>query len=99
MFRASMCPSSGEKLLYLCDSDICHSVWVASGLLVGLSMGGIWYAGWISIQYAHHREKIAISKRHWYLSLCVGGIWSDGWIEIQPADQTHPHRVTNTSVT
>ena len=35
MFRASMIPSSGEKLLYLCDTGICHSVWVASGLLVG----------------------------------------------------------------
>jgi len=31
-----MYPSSGEKLLYLCDTGICHSVWVASGLLVGL---------------------------------------------------------------
>jgi hypothetical protein len=35
MFRASMCPSSGEKLLYLCDTGICHSGWVASGLQVG----------------------------------------------------------------
>ena len=24
-----------KKLLYLCDTGICHSVWVASGLLVG----------------------------------------------------------------
>ena len=38
MFRASMCPSSGEKLLYLCDTGICHSVCVASGLLVGLKL-------------------------------------------------------------
>ena len=38
MFRASMCPSSGEKLLYLCDTGICHSVWVATGLLVGVSL-------------------------------------------------------------
>ena len=38
MFRASMCPSSGEKLLYLCDTGICHSIWVASGLLVGLKL-------------------------------------------------------------
>ena len=37
MFWASMCPSSGEKLLYLCDTGICHSIWVASGLLFGLS--------------------------------------------------------------
>ena len=36
MFRSTMCPSSGENLLYLCDTGICHSVWVASGLLVGL---------------------------------------------------------------
>ena len=38
MFRAFMCPSSGEKLLYLCDTGICHSVWVAYGLLVGFSI-------------------------------------------------------------
>ena len=33
---------------------------------------------------AHHQEKIAVSMRHWYLSLCMGGVWSAGWIEIQP---------------
>jgi hypothetical protein len=33
-----MCPSSREKLLYLCDTGICHSVWVASDLLVGLKL-------------------------------------------------------------
>ena len=38
MFRASMCPSSGEKLLYLYDTGICHSVWVGSGLLVGFEI-------------------------------------------------------------
>jgi len=27
-----------EKLLYLCDTGICHSVWVASGLLVGVQL-------------------------------------------------------------
>ena len=26
MFRASVCPSSGERLLYLRDTGICHSV-------------------------------------------------------------------------
>ena len=36
MFRATMCPSSGE---------------------------------------------IAVSMRHWYLSLCMGGVWSAGWSE------------------
>ena len=36
MFRGSMLPSSGKKLLYLCDTGICHSVYVASGQLVGL---------------------------------------------------------------
>ena len=46
MFRASMCPTSGEKLL--------------------------------------------LSLRHWYLSLCMCDVWSAGWIEIQPADQTPP---------
>ena len=29
-------PIIRNKLLYLCDTGICHSVWVASGLLVGL---------------------------------------------------------------
>ena len=29
-------PIIRRKLLYLCDTGICHSVWVASGLLVGL---------------------------------------------------------------
>ena len=38
MFRASVCPSAGEKLLYVCDIGICHSVWVASGLRVGLKL-------------------------------------------------------------
>ena len=38
MFRVSMCPSSGEHLLYICDNGICHSVWVASGLLVGVKL-------------------------------------------------------------
>jgi len=73
MFRAAMCPSSGEitvsmrhwylslcmggvwsagwsetptspcahhqeKLLYLCDTGICYSVWVASRLLVGVKL-------------------------------------------------------------
>jgi len=30
----------------------------------------------------HHQEKITVSMRHWYLSLCMGGVWS--------ADQTPP---------
>ena len=25
-------------------------------------------------------EKIAVSMRHWYLSLCMCGVWSAGWI-------------------
>jgi len=37
MFRGSMCSSSGEKL-YLCDNGICHSLWVVSGLLIGLAV-------------------------------------------------------------
>ena len=37
---------------------------------------------------AHHQEKIAVSMRHWYLSLCMGGVRSAGWSEIQPADLT-----------
>ena len=45
MFRASMCPSSGEKLLYLCDTGVCHSV-----------LDGIWPAGQTpSIQSDKHQ--------------------------------------------
>ena len=32
------CAHHQEKSLYLCDTDICHSVWVTSGLLVGASL-------------------------------------------------------------
>jgi len=31
-----MYPSSGKKLLHLCNTGICHSVWVVPDLLVGL---------------------------------------------------------------
>jgi len=31
-------PIIRRELLYLCDTGICHSVWVASGLLVGFPM-------------------------------------------------------------
>src|SRR5215475_11466258 len=34
----SPCAHHQEKLLYLCDTGICHSVWVASGLLVGVKL-------------------------------------------------------------
>ena len=43
-------------------------------------MGGVWSAGWIDPS-AHHQEKITVSIRHWYLSLCMGGVWSAGWID------------------
>jgi len=32
------CPHHQEKLLYLCDTGACHSVWAVSGLLVGVSL-------------------------------------------------------------
>ena len=32
------CAHHQEKLLYLCDNGICHSVWVQSGLLVGVKL-------------------------------------------------------------
>ena len=41
-------------------------------------------------------EKIAVSMRHWYLSLCVDGVWSAVWIEkITPTSRryaTHTKR-------
>ena len=39
---------------------------------------------------AHHQEKIAVTMRPWYLSLCMGGVCAAGWVEIQPADQMPP---------
>ena len=38
LFLFSICAHHQEKLLYLCDTGICYSVWVASGLLVGVSL-------------------------------------------------------------
>ena len=32
------CAHHQEKVLYLCDTGICHSVWVASVLLVGVKL-------------------------------------------------------------
>ena len=72
MFRASMCPSSGE--------NCCIYATLVFVTLYGWRRS----AGWI------HQEKIAVSMRHWYLSLCMGGVWYAGWIEIQPAEQTQP---------
>jgi len=31
-------PIIRRKLLYICDTGICHFVWVASGLLIGLKL-------------------------------------------------------------
>jgi len=31
-------PIIRRKLLYLCDTGVCHSAWVASGLLVGVKL-------------------------------------------------------------
>jgi len=37
MFQAP-CAHHQEKLMYLCNTGICHFVWVASGLLVGVKL-------------------------------------------------------------
>ena len=36
--RQVACAHHQEKLLYLYDTGVCHSVWLASGLLVGLEL-------------------------------------------------------------
>ena len=69
MFRASMCPSSGEKLLYLCDTGICHS-----GLIYLFIYFSSLHVSDIHVRII--RRKIAASLRHWYLSLYMGGVWS-----------------------
>ena len=33
---------------------------------------------------AHHQEKVTVSMRHWYLSLCMSGVWCAA------AEQTPP---------
>ena len=70
MFRASVCPSSGEKLLYLCET------WYLS-----LCMDGVWSAGWIfnptSRPDATHTERqIPVShKRRYSHFLLMMGAW------------------------
>jgi len=34
--------------------------------------------------------EIAVSMRHWYLSLCMGGVWSAGCSSLHPAEQKPP---------
>ena len=45
------CTHHQEKLLYLCDTGICHSVWVASGLLVEVSLEFHWSETPVKLQW------------------------------------------------
>jgi uncharacterized membrane protein len=78
-----------RKLLYLYETGVCHSVWVASGVLVGFQLGAQFCLTYLFLfstcfghPCAHHQEKITVSMRNWCLSLCMGGVCS--------ADQTPP---------
>ena len=58
-------PIIGRKLLYLCDAGICHSVWVASGLLVGLN----------SIQPAEQTPRVESDKYHCRIDIAIFSRW------------------------
>ena len=70
MFRATVCPSSGEKLLCLCDTAICHSVRVASGLPVGLK----------SIQRAHQTTPIQSDKYQFRIDTAIFLLMMGTWM-------------------
>ena len=70
---------------------MCYSLWCNAPPTM-LPAEGVWSAGWIENPRAHHQEKIAVSMRHWYLSLCMGGVWSAGWIENPRAH--HQEKIT-----
>ena len=69
-------PIIRRELLYLCDTGICHSVWAASGLPVGLK-----------IQHVSCIHVPIITRELLYLchtgilSLCLDDVWSVGCIE------------------
>ena len=59
-------------LLYLCDTVICHSVWVASGLLVGFSptsRPGATYTEW-QVTVSHRYSNILLMMGAWMPKTC-----------------------------
>ena len=50
-------PIIRRKLLYICDTGICHSVWVASGLLVGLN-----WIDWIESNQQTRRHSYRVTN-------------------------------------
>ena len=75
MFQATMCPTLGE-ITYLCDTGICHSVWVASGLLIGVKLHSVWVASGllvgVSLQPADWTPPIKSDK----YQCCIGTVIS-----------------------
>ena len=57
-------PIIGRKLLYLCDTGFCHSLWVASGLLVGLT-----------IQPADQKPRIQSDKHQCRIDTVIFSRW------------------------
>jgi hypothetical protein len=88
IFRATMCPSSGEITV-----SMRH--WYLS-----LRMSDVLSAGWsfifISLLYVFRATmcpssgEITVSMRHWYLTLFMGGIWSACWSFTRPGWMTPP---------
>jgi len=77
MFRASMCPSSGE---ICCIYATLVFVTLNGWRLVCRADNSVHYIYLLIFSTcfghpcAHHQEKIAVYMRHWYLSLSMGGV-------------------------
>jgi len=63
MFQAFMCPSSGENY---CSMRHCY---------LPLCMGGVWSAGWISIQPTDQKPPIQSDKYHCSLDTVIFSWW------------------------
>ena len=73
-----------ENLLYLCDTGIFHSVWVAFWSVLQLLY-------MFRATTCPSSGKLTVSMRHWYFSLCMGDC-----LVCRP--DSHPYRLKNTSV-
>ena len=66
-------PIIKRQLLYLCDTGVCHSIWVASGLLVGVSQ-------YIYFSSLHVSDNYVPIIRRQLLYLCDTGVCHSVWV-------------------
>jgi len=88
MFRATMCPSSGDNCVYA-TLGTCYSVWLT-----------VWYAGACASAYQtvfhteYHQEKLLYVCDTWYLLFCM-----DDFLVCRSMcsciPDSHPHRITS----